>query len=50
MVKKGKIPVAGRYCTARLLKEDYKLASKVLGSGMSGPVQLATGIGGACRC
>eukprot|EP00913_Durusdinium_trenchii_P008032 g7531.t1 len=27
---------------ARLLKDDYQLASKVLGSGMSGPVQLAT--------
>jgi len=41
--KKGKIPVTGRYCTNRLLKDDYQLDSKVLGSGMSGPVQLATG-------
>eukprot|EP00435_Cladocopium_sp_Y103_P061429 s55_g23.t1 len=44
--KKGKIPVTGRYCTSRLLKDDYQLASKVLGSGMSGPVQLATSRGG----
>mmetsp|Transcript_27904 Transcript_27904/g.64870 ORF Transcript_27904/g.64870 Transcript_27904/m.64870 type:complete len:584 (+) Transcript_27904:1-1752(+) len=42
MERKGKIPVAGRYCTSRLLRNDYKLATKVLGSGMSGPVQLAT--------
>ncbi|CAE7949488.1 CPK2 [Symbiodinium sp. KB8] len=40
--KKGKIPVTGRYCTNRRLRDDYKVASKVLGSGMSGPVQLAT--------
>ncbi|CAL1126575.1 unnamed protein product [Cladocopium goreaui] len=44
--KKGKIPVTGRYCTNRLLQDDYQLASKVLGSGMSGPVQLATSKGG----
>jgi len=42
MEKKGKIPVTGRYCTSRRLRDDYKVASKVLGSGMSGPVQLAT--------
>jgi len=44
--KKGGISVA-RYCKERALQEDYKLDSKVLGSGMSGPVQLATGSGGA---
>ncbi|CAJ1420279.1 unnamed protein product [Effrenium voratum] len=46
IVKKGKIPITGRYCTTRLLSDDYQLAAKVLGSGMSGPVQLATGTDG----
>mmetsp|Transcript_90804 Transcript_90804/g.256450 ORF Transcript_90804/g.256450 Transcript_90804/m.256450 type:complete len:553 (+) Transcript_90804:58-1716(+) len=42
--KKGSIAVSGRYCTSRPLSADYKVESKVVGSGMSGPVQLATGI------
>eukprot|EP00928_Gymnodinium_smaydae_P009562 TRINITY_DN13585_c0_g1_i2.p1 TRINITY_DN13585_c0_g1~~TRINITY_DN13585_c0_g1_i2.p1 ORF type:complete len:593 (+),score=139.16 TRINITY_DN13585_c0_g1_i2:83-1861(+) len=38
---RGAIPISGRYCTARPLHADYILMNKVVGSGMSGPVQLA---------
>ncbi|CAE8631729.1 unnamed protein product, partial [Polarella glacialis] len=43
MARKGAIAVTGRYFLDRQLSEDYTIANKVLGSGMSGPVQLATG-------
>jgi len=47
IAKKGiSIAVAGRYTTVRRLDQDYSLDSKVIGSGMSGPVQLATGRSG----
>eukprot|EP00928_Gymnodinium_smaydae_P080972 TRINITY_DN64562_c0_g1_i1.p1 TRINITY_DN64562_c0_g1~~TRINITY_DN64562_c0_g1_i1.p1 ORF type:complete len:581 (-),score=160.95 TRINITY_DN64562_c0_g1_i1:115-1779(-) len=41
--KKGAIPISGRYITTRPLSADYTMDSKVLGSGMSGDVQLARG-------
>jgi len=39
--KKGSIPVSGRY-SSRPLEGDYRIENKVLGSGMSGDVRLAT--------
>lgn len=41
--KKGSIPVGGRYSTTRHLEHDYSLDGRVVGSGMNGPVRLATG-------
>lgn len=38
---RGFLPVTGRY-TSTPLERDYKLESKVIGSGMSGDVRLAT--------
>lgn len=35
--------IAGRYTTTRILENDYMFDGKVVGSGMSGPVRLATG-------
>lgn len=40
----GAIATAGRYSTTSKLEDHYKVEKKALGSGMSGPVQLATGI------
>mmetsp|Transcript_15076 Transcript_15076/g.32463 ORF Transcript_15076/g.32463 Transcript_15076/m.32463 type:complete len:659 (-) Transcript_15076:261-2237(-) len=42
MQVRGTMSVTGRYFTDRPVLEDYSLDSKVVGSGMSGPVQLAT--------
>jgi len=40
----GGIPVSGRYhCYPRTVEEDYVICSKVVGSGISGDVKLATG-------
>jgi len=35
--------IQGRYTTTRLLEHDYDFDGKIVGSGMSGPVRLATG-------
>lgn len=43
IARRGNIPVAGRYYTNRTLDQDFDVQHKVVGSGMSGPVQLATG-------
>lgn len=43
IARKGSIPVSGRYSTTRHLENDYVLDGRVVGSGMSGPVRLATG-------
>jgi len=40
--RRGHIAVTGRYSCERLLEDDYIIEPKVVGSGMSGPVQLAT--------
>lgn len=40
--KGSNIAIASRYSVGRPLTEDYEFQSKVLGSGMSGPVQLVT--------
>lgn len=42
IARRGHIPVAGRYTCDRLIEEDYEIEPKVVGSGMSGPVCLAT--------
>lgn len=42
IARRGHIPVTGRYSSERLLEDDYTIQPKVVGSGMSGPVQLAT--------
>mmetsp|Transcript_81917 Transcript_81917/g.258446 ORF Transcript_81917/g.258446 Transcript_81917/m.258446 type:complete len:601 (-) Transcript_81917:78-1880(-) len=42
IARRGSIPISGRYTCSRRLEEDYEIESKVLGSGMSGPVLLAT--------
>lgn len=39
--------VAGRYTITRRLEDDYMFDGKVVGSGMNGPVRLATGKGDA---
>jgi len=43
IAKKGPIPVSGRYTCCRQLEQEYTISDKVLGSGMNGPVLLATG-------
>jgi len=40
--RRGAIPVTGRLITTRPLYDDFNVEAKVLGSGMSGPVRLAT--------
>eukprot|EP00929_Paragymnodinium_shiwhaense_P062038 TRINITY_DN30979_c0_g1_i1.p1 TRINITY_DN30979_c0_g1~~TRINITY_DN30979_c0_g1_i1.p1 ORF type:complete len:597 (-),score=168.36 TRINITY_DN30979_c0_g1_i1:218-1957(-) len=40
--KRGEIAAHGRYCTDKDVHEVFTLEKKVLGTGMSGPVQLAT--------
>jgi len=42
IARRGSIPISGRYTNSRKLEQDYVIESKVLGSGMSGPVLLAT--------
>jgi len=42
IARRGSIPISGRYTCSRKLEQDYVIESKVLGSGMSGPVLLAT--------
>lgn len=43
IAKRGSIPISGRYTSSRPLEDDYEIeTSKVLGSGISGPVLLAT--------
>merc|ERR1740129_1639356 len=42
--KRGTIPITGRYSTSRHIDHDYVVETKVVGSGMSGPVQLAHAI------
>lgn len=49
MARQGRISVTGRYVTDRPLSADFNMDSKVLGSGMSGPVQLARSIDGGHR-
>lgn len=39
------MPIACRYTSTRLLEQDYALESRVIGTGMNGPVRLATGRG-----
>eukprot|EP00931_Biecheleriopsis_adriatica_P103609 TRINITY_DN78417_c0_g1_i1.p1 TRINITY_DN78417_c0_g1~~TRINITY_DN78417_c0_g1_i1.p1 ORF type:complete len:709 (-),score=166.60 TRINITY_DN78417_c0_g1_i1:55-2127(-) len=39
----NKALITGRYTTSRLLEQDYDFDGKIVGSGMSGPVRLATG-------
>jgi len=41
--RQNKALVQGRYTTSRLLEQDYHFDGQVVGSGMSGPVRLATG-------
>mmetsp|Transcript_92698 Transcript_92698/g.215427 ORF Transcript_92698/g.215427 Transcript_92698/m.215427 type:complete len:599 (-) Transcript_92698:282-2078(-) len=41
IARRGSIPISGRYTCSRKLEQDYAIESKVLGSGMSGPVLLA---------
>lgn len=48
--RRGSLPIQGRYCTLRRIEDDYNIESKVVGSGMSGPVQLATSKGGDTKC
>mmetsp|Transcript_95448 Transcript_95448/g.269746 ORF Transcript_95448/g.269746 Transcript_95448/m.269746 type:complete len:595 (-) Transcript_95448:54-1838(-) len=43
IARRGSIPVSGRYTRSRLLEQDYAVTSRVLGSGLSGPVLLASG-------
>jgi len=38
---KGCIPISSRYTAKRTLESEYSVGTKVLGSGMSGPVKLA---------
>lgn len=40
---RGSLPISSRYSSSRTLEMDYRLESKVVGSGMSGPVRLASG-------
>mmetsp|Transcript_39683 Transcript_39683/g.88847 ORF Transcript_39683/g.88847 Transcript_39683/m.88847 type:complete len:590 (-) Transcript_39683:41-1810(-) len=40
--RRGAIPITGRLITTRPLHDDFNVQAKVLGSGMSGPVRLAT--------
>jgi calcium-dependent protein kinase len=42
---RGSLPISCRYTTSRTLETDYRIEPKVVGSGMSGPVRLATGRG-----
>lgn len=42
---RGALPISCRYTASRSLSSDYTLEPKVVGSGMSGPVRLATGRG-----
>lgn len=42
---RGYLPTVCRYTTTRRLQDDFIVESKVLGTGMSGPVRLATGRG-----
>jgi len=39
------VPLACRYTTTRTLEQDYDLDQRVIGTGMNGPVRLATGKG-----
>jgi len=39
------IPIACRYTSTRPLEQDYELESRIVGTGMNGPVRLATGRG-----
>lgn len=41
--RRGSIAITGRYISCRPLEHDYTLEAKVVGSGMCGPVLLATG-------
>jgi len=40
---RGSIQISSRYTTKRTLESEYSIDARVLGSGMSGPVQLAVG-------
>jgi len=42
---RGSLPVSCRYTTSRTLERDFKIEPKIVGTGMSGPVRLATGLG-----
>eukprot|EP00425_Heterocapsa_triquetra_P036219 CAMPEP_0195083426 /NCGR_PEP_ID=MMETSP0448-20130528/24377_1 /TAXON_ID=66468 /ORGANISM="Heterocapsa triquestra, Strain CCMP 448" /LENGTH=99 /DNA_ID=CAMNT_0040116631 /DNA_START=109 /DNA_END=405 /DNA_ORIENTATION=+ len=39
------MPISCRYTTTTTLEQEYSLESKILGTGMSGPVRLVTGRG-----
>mmetsp|Transcript_13245 Transcript_13245/g.31367 ORF Transcript_13245/g.31367 Transcript_13245/m.31367 type:complete len:628 (+) Transcript_13245:75-1958(+) len=41
--------ITGRYTSSRRLEHDYHFDGKVIGSGMSGPVYLATGKADDCK-
>jgi len=41
--QQGNISIAGRYTSQRKLEDDYTLKSKVVGTGLNGPVHLAVG-------
>mmetsp|Transcript_40073 Transcript_40073/g.115561 ORF Transcript_40073/g.115561 Transcript_40073/m.115561 type:complete len:589 (+) Transcript_40073:61-1827(+) len=43
IAQRGSIPITSRYTSTRALESEYTIEKKVVGSGMSGPVQLATG-------
>mmetsp|Transcript_132067 Transcript_132067/g.254212 ORF Transcript_132067/g.254212 Transcript_132067/m.254212 type:complete len:100 (+) Transcript_132067:107-406(+) len=40
--RKGQIAVNSRYILTRSIEEDYQIQERVLGTGASGPVRLAT--------
>ncbi|CAK0813213.1 unnamed protein product [Prorocentrum cordatum] len=40
--RRGNLPVQGRYSSSRRIEQDFVIDSRVVGSGMNGPVQMAT--------